>query len=357
MSSIRSIVKTARSLFFRYKLNHILFWLIYIIFWTLYTEYFRNYQNRPEIIAITLAFVLGQAPASYLVMYVLIPKYLYKRKYILFLLLSATVIILSSLLILSAFYIVYIIDENLAHKAFKAGYYFLYAFFSSLEFVSLLSIYKIIRDAIANENRNKKLEYEMLQTELNFLKAQINPHFLFNAINSIYFLIKKDQQAACETLIKLSDMLRYKLYECNTEKILLHKELEYLKNYIELEKIRKGDNVKVNVVLPVVPLNILISPFMLMPLIENAFKYVTNGQDRINKIDIRLSTENNLLTLYVANTKENILTFAEANKTGGIGLSNLKRRLELQYTGKHTLQISPSENLYEASLKITLDEN
>lgn len=357
MSSIVLIIKAAGNQFYRYKLNHVLFWLIYVIFWTLYTEHTRNYHNRPEIVVITLVFVLGQAPASYLVMYLFIPRYLYKRKYILFLSFYTIVLILSSLVIFSAFYIAHITDAGLAKEVFKPGPFFLYAFLSSVEFVSLLSIYKIVKDAIAKENRNKKLEHEMLQAELNFLKAQINPHFLFNAINSIYFLIKKDQQAACETLIKFSDMLRYQLYECNAEKISLQKELEYLKNYIELEQIRKGHTIKVDVTLPAVSLNLLISPFMLMPLIENAFKYVTNGPDRLNKIDICLSVEDKLLTLCVINTKENVLTFAEVNKTRGIGLNNLKRRLELQYTGKHSLQISPSENLYEATLKITLDEN
>ncbi len=362
MNSIFSRKNPYVAAYFRYKLNHVLFWVFYISFWT---AYIKTFEGRPyetaKIIGVTVGYTFFQAPAAYLVMYSFIPKYLYRKRYIMFVLSFITITILASVLVQLGYFVVFPIpvtpDQIIQYEKIFFEKIYPKAFGSTLYLIMMFSIYKILKDRIKQENRNKELEHEKVEAELNFLKAQINPHFLFNAINSIYFLIKKDQQTAGETLIKFSDMLRYQLYECNAEKIPLRKELEYLKNYIELERLRKSAKLLIDVQLNCETENLMIAPFMLMPIIENAFKYVRSDPEKANHIIVSLSAEKKSLTMYVANSIDNLQDQYPAAKAGGIGLSNLKRRLELLYARRHDLQIATAHDYYEVTLKLSLDED
>jgi LytS/YehU family sensor histidine kinase len=215
--------------------------------------------------------------------------------------------------------------------------------------VGLLSAAKLIFEKIRTERANRLRDKQRLESELQFLKAQVNPHFLFNAINSIYFLIKKNPDQAAATLIKLSDLLRFQLYDCSDEKIAIEKELEYLHNFIALEKIRKGEKIKVNVEQHGNLSGFELSPFLLIPFVENAFKHVSTGQKE-NIISIILQRENNTLTARIENTTEKKV----AQVVGGIGLQNVRRRLELLYPDLHKLDIHENDAEYAVSLSLTI---
>jgi LytS/YehU family sensor histidine kinase len=215
--------------------------------------------------------------------------------------------------------------------------------------VGLLSGAKLIVEKIRSDRANRIRDKQRLEGELQYLKAQVNPHFLFNAINSVYFLIKKDPDQAAETLIKLSDLLRFQLYDCSGEKIAIEKELEYLHNFIALERIRKGEKLNVRLEQHGNLSGFELSPFMLMPFVENAFKHVSTG-GKENSISIVLERENDKLLARIENTTERTVP----QDVGGIGLKNVRRRLELLYPGLHALDIRENDVQYSVYLSLTI---
>lgn len=199
------------------------------------------------------------------------------------------------------------------------------------------------------------LEKEKVKTELEFLKAQINPHFVFNSLNAIYVQIDQSVEGAKETLAKFCELLRYQLYDCETDQIAIEKEIQYLKNYIELQKIRRTSRYKIDFEFPDSLKGFTIAPILLSTLIENAFKHVSNWKEKENTIRVELVKENETLLLTVVNTKNGgPVRYGQLFKNG-IGLKNLRRRLDLIYPGRHELQIQESEHLFTAKLKLSLN--
>lgn len=197
----------------------------------------------------------------------------------------------------------------------------------------------------------RKIEMEKLNTELAYLRAQINPHFLFNSINTIYFQIDKQNTVARETLEKFSDMLRYQLYECVGPQIEIEKEIHYLTNYAQLQQLRLNDNYAVRIDL-ISPLqNFSIPPMLLLPYVENAFKHVSHFTHRKNEIEICLAQKEGLLQLKVANTKE---ATPSAEVIEGIGLKNVKRRLDLIYGDHYFLDIQNNSECFIVLLEIPI---
>jgi LytS/YehU family sensor histidine kinase len=188
-----------------------------------------------------------------------------------------------------------------------------------------------------------------IEAELQYLKAQVNPHFLFNAINSVYFLIKKDPEKASETLIKLSDLLRFQLYDCSSDTIGIDQELVYLENYMALEKLRRGERVTVEYRREGELRGFQLAPLMLIPFLENAFKFVSSHTDRPNIIRVVLSREGEMFRASFFNTYEKL----QRNGVGGIGLKNVTRRLELLYP-KYTLDVRDEHDTYSVTLTIPL---
>lgn len=197
----------------------------------------------------------------------------------------------------------------------------------------------------------QKIKNEQLATELQYLKSQINPHIVFNTLNLIYGSIHKTNHEARQLVVQFSDLLRYQLYECNAEKVPIEKEIEYLKNYVNLQRLRKNENLILNVNMSKDMSGFTVVPLLFSTFVENAFKYVSNHENAINCIDIQLIVEEGLVLFKCFNTKnrDNIKSMEGAS---GIGIANVKRRLELLYPQRHKLEITEEEESFEITLKL-----
>jgi len=196
----------------------------------------------------------------------------------------------------------------------------------------------------------QEAQVEKLQAEVNYLRSQVNPHFLLNALNNLYALTIKKSDNAPHIVLKLSELMEYMLYESNEAFVPLEKEIKYLSNYLELEKIRQGNEADIRMTVEGSADNCRIPPFLLLPLVENAFKHGISRavQHAYMHITIRIDKD---MEVAVVNSKG---TLKQQGKEGGIGLVNLKRRLALLYPGKHELRINDQPDKYQALLKIDL---
>ncbi|MBN1115856.1 MAG: sensor histidine kinase [Bacteroidales bacterium] len=228
------------------------------------------------------------------------------------------------------------------------------------DFFSLYSVILVLTASVSvkffeewqeNEKRKSEMESEKLATELTYLKHQINPHFLFNSLNSIYSLSMSKSENTADAIIKLSSILRYILYRPGNIKVFLTEELKILVDYIDLQKLRLTDKVDLNYKIVGDSGNYEIEPFILIPLIENAFKY---GADNVNDtfIDILISINENVLTLLVRNT--NLSKSIKKEESSGIGIQNIIRRLDLIYPNAYKLKLDDMDDVFVVKLEINL---
>jgi LytS/YehU family sensor histidine kinase len=230
---------------------------------------------------------------------------------------------------------------------------FLHSLINISLWVLLITVGKMMIERLQAQTQLETLRKERVKNELDYLKAQINPHALFNSLNTIYGHIEKNNQVARNTLLQFSELLRYQLYDCGEEKVSLEKEIGYLKNFIAFHKLRKDETLRVILQIGNIEPALQIAPLLLVVLLENAFKFVSNFPDKENKICIHLSTQGKKLHSEISNTKE----FQESdpgNKSKGIGVANLKRRLELLYKGKYEYRVINEPDVYKSILTIDL---
>jgi LytS/YehU family sensor histidine kinase len=198
------------------------------------------------------------------------------------------------------------------------------------------------------------LAREKLEAELNFLKSQVHPHFLFNTLNNLYALTLKKSNKSPDVVLKLSEMLDYMLYQCNEDKISLDKEIKLIENYISLEQLRFSNNVELTFDVEGKTANISIAPMILFPLVENCFKHGISIDTKKGWIKIELSVNQDELTFEVSNSKPPQTIKKQEEVSKGIGLKNVKKRLELIYPDKHKLDIAEKENSFECKLILEL---
>ena len=193
----------------------------------------------------------------------------------------------------------------------------------------------------------KNSQINQLQTELKYLRSQINPHFLFNGLNTVYGYIDMGNSQARDMMVQFSDLLRYNLYEADVDMIELEKEIKYLKNYVALQKARSNDNVQVILKINYQNGAVKVAPLIFMAFVENAFKYVSRGDSGINSVSITLDEEKGKIDFTCDNS------FDEAEPSpGGIGLTNAVRRLGLLYKDRYKLDIKKYENSYHVNLTL-----
>ena len=198
------------------------------------------------------------------------------------------------------------------------------------------------------------LQQAHLEAQLRILQDQINPHLMFNVLNHLHILMKKDVDLAATLLVKFSDILRYQLYECNRETIALEKEVSYLKNLVSVEKIRWGDELLVNCIWNITNAKRDIVPLLLVPFVENAFKHVARLPSEKGFVRMSLSQEEELLTFTIENS--NSPKPARKRDSSGLGLENVQKRLQILYPDQHDLQITHSNTLFKVVLVIHLDK-
>jgi two-component system LytT family sensor kinase len=198
------------------------------------------------------------------------------------------------------------------------------------------------------EEQVKNSRINQLQTELKYLRSQINPHFLFNGLNTIYGTIDMSNNQARDMTVQFSDLLRYNLYDADVDLIELEKEAKYLQNYVALQKARSNDNMQVDLKVNYQNGNVKIAPLIFMAFVENAFKYASRGDDVKNSIVIELKEEAGRIEFTCDNSYDEVETVP-----GGIGLNNAARRLELLYKDRYQLEIKKELNVYHVHLTIT----
>ncbi|MFD2943399.1 sensor histidine kinase [Flavobacterium notoginsengisoli] len=218
----------------------------------------------------------------------------------------------------------------------------------------LLIFYTLIRSSIISKNVHEKvislekLKAEKNKAELDFLKSQYHPHFLFNALNTIYFQVDENNQEAKRSIEHLSELLRYQLYDVN-QTVTFYKEIQYLRSYIAFQQLRKTDKLIVNIEIDSVLKEQKVHPLLLQPLLENAFKYVAGSY----RIDLSLKLLGDEVAFILKNSVSSV-SVSESVKDSGIGLSNLKRKLELLYPDKHKLTMENSHDYFEITLKLQI---
>jgi sensor histidine kinase YesM len=346
----------------RYKLYHLPFWLVYnYLTWVIVVGNPVKAAHDLVYFPFTvkyLVYVLVQALAVYFNLYFLIPRYLEKSKYFLYILLVLVTVATSALLIVPVYYFAAFLAHSTPQELFGKDAC-MFTFFSSALLTTLASTtlamsIKLTKSWIQSKQHQQLLEKEKLETELNFLRYQFNPHFLFNTINSIFFLIHKNPDMASASLAKFSELLRYQLYDCNDERIALTSEIAYLENFVGLEKLRQNSNLQLT--LEIDPRNdnqSAIAPFMLMTFVENAFKHVSRHSDQSNWITIHLQHTGSRLDFLISNSVSSFGT-GELIKYSGIGLKNVQRRLDLLYPGQHQLDIQNDGESFRVRLQLQL---
>lgn len=335
--------------FIKYKLHHLLFWVLLLGVWFMLR--YDGYASPELAFKITLLKVVDLMIMVYLTNYLLIPYLLYKKKYWVFGLLFVAMILTSSITKMQ-------IIGQLAHDPvsyslrtnLKARIYdnIIPHFFLVIAGAAI----KLMFDQLSLQKKIAEMAKEKAEAELNFLKSQINPHFLFNSLNSVYFLIDKNNADARNALHKFSDMLRYQLYEANGEKIAIEKEIGYLEDYVHLQQLRKDENYKVQFNYSPDVKGFSIEPLLLIPFVENAFKHISHKAGGNNFVKLDLTRSNGYFEFEVENSREKGVHTTEQH--GGIGMNNVKRRLELLYPGTHQLAIDDNTDTFKVNLKLKI---
>ena len=226
-------------------------------------------------------------------------------------------------------------------------------FLLSFTYPSLLLAAKAFYDNMASQVNNARLKEQNTQLELNYLKSQINPHFLFNVLNSVYALTEEDCPRAAQLVHQLSGLMQYTLYETTEPSVPLYKELQFIRDYVALEKNRTGKRLDLQVDLPeLIPETVQIVPFILIPFVENAFKHGVQRTARKSWVQLQVQLEGNRLYLLVSNSKPTV----SEPIVGGLGLANARKRLATLYPG-HTLQVVDETTQYRVSLSLLLNED
>jgi two-component system LytT family sensor kinase len=283
----------------------------------------------------------------YLNSLLLIPRLLYKKKYA-FYTFSIIVCFVSYVL----FYWLLTVSFTHVDESFKFRKHLFFCTFIFLFILACSIAYKTIRDKIIADNLAKEKENENLKTELSLLRSQVSPHFMFNVLNNMVALARKQSDLLEPSLIKLSSLMRYMLYETDEEKVSLEKETEYLHSYIDLQQQRFSKKVIINVMMHPADKLYDIEPMLLIPFVENAFKHGT-GMIEDAQIDIELKAADNIVYFKVSN-KYNPDSVEIKDKASGIGLVNVQRRLNLLYPHHHSLLITKNAGVFAVSLQINL---
>ena len=337
---------------------HLFFWFFYLFILSVsYTT--QNHINDLTVWEVMIRYSISlpiDIFAAYFTAYFLLPAFLLRGKYVAFII----YFILSAIafIFLQRVFIFYINLPIFHPKYWESAQFFdfdtIFTFFNIYAVVGIVTSIRLFKFWLKNHNTTQNLKEEKLEAELKFLKSQIHPHFLFNTLNNLYALTLDKSDQAPEVVMKLSSLLDYMLYEANDPKVSLEKEIELIRNFLDLEKIRYGDRVKIDFELNGNSSGYYIAPMLLLPFVENSFKHGLSKQTTNPWININVNLERGLLHFNVSNSQGKLKDDKKESYTEGIGLSNVKRRLDLLYQKNYSLTIKDEETLFEIDLYINL---
>jgi len=327
-------------------LLHLVYWILAWFFLNLLFGY-GEILNRLSMY-FSFVILLITAGATYWIIGFLVPRYLFKARYGLFLiyLLFTIIVSLDLELITVMFFLIYEKFQVLIYNTRD-----IYSMLAGTYFIVFLSAGIKLTEYWFNEQQRKQAALkEKVETELKMLKSQIHPHFLFNTLNNIYALALQKSDQAPEAIIKLSELLDYLIYHGENEFVPLKKEIALIEHYIELEKLRYGDRLQSSFEKTGDPDKVKIAPVLLLPFVENAFKHgISQSRDKV-WLKILLEISNRSINFHIENSKPG--SSSKISIPGGIGLENLKRRLAILYENRYTLEIFDKEDIYTVKLNL-----
>ena len=339
-----------RQVSLKYALVHGAYWVLITGFFIYEKKYLIHKANLPYFVICVMARVGLLILIAYLNLQYFLPKYLLRKRYLAYF----TMVLLSIIgyLVVQSlfdFYLYgYVVGPLYNSRLVES---LSYNFFSTLWYLGLMLALKLSLDWYGQQRIIQKITVEKLNAEVDFLRAQINPHFLFNILNNLYALTLKKSDLAPDVVLKLSEMMEYMLYDSTDEKVLVEKEVAYLKNFIQLERLRFNDETAITFSVNADFNGQEMAPLLLLPLVENAYKHGLPAQREQGWLSIHISLLQATLEVVVENAKAPLV----ANKgKGGIGINNLRKRLELLYPNRHSLELTNKKDRFLARLVIEL---
>jgi len=335
---------------------HLIFWVLNYLYVTTGNLNWMGFNNESGSLSVAYSYGLFfNAFLCYLQVFWLVPAFFIKKKigafwgYSLFFLLGITALeSYFDMLVAARFGFI----PPMGSGAVIFVSVFIQNLFFHILYAAFGFLYRFLFEYRKSERMKQELLKETHQTELKYLKAQLNPHFLFNGINSVYHLIGNNNRLAKDTLVQFSGLLRYQLYESSEAFINLEKELDYVLQYIRLEAIRKGDDISLSYTIDFENASLKIAPLLLTPFVENAFKHISHHNEaEKNTIEIDIKESEKTVHVSVKNTTDHT---SQQKSFGGVGLQNVQRRLALLYPEKHTLTIIEKDNFYHVELSIDI---
>jgi len=354
----------------KYRITrHLLFWGFWGFYFGMVREFNPRYlkaeghfPNFFQTMAESFFMLLPQAILVYPLIYFILPRYLFTGKYIkasvcIIILLAFTIGINAVLLINIPWHKVAwmlsmdkLFAETSGLQKFSLAY--LSALQGSVTGAALGASFKMFKHYYVKHVRNQELLKENIAAQLQLLKAQVHPHFLFNTLNNIFSQTQTESPKGSKMIMGLSDMLRFVLYEGQKNLVPLKQELQMINEYITLEKIRYGNKLDVHVLMPDKTDDIYIAPLLILPFVENCFKHGTSNMLQNPWINLTVELKDTTLVMKLMNGKAHQRENARQNS--GIGINNVRQRLDLLYTGKHDLQIREDEEVFVVDLKVEL---
>jgi len=350
--------------------RHLLFWATWVVFmgflyaFTPLPSQLNYLQRLPNSTTDAVLYLPIHIFLSYTLMYFLIPRYIVKGRYLLAVFwLVVLVLATGCLSAIVSLYVLFPVKEALLPSHLIVRYRpsdspGLSAFYLSLlaglrgglSVGGIAAAIKLMKHWYTEGQRNLRLQKENAESQLQILKAQVHPHFLFNTLNNIYSFTQNTSSTASAMVMGLSDILRYMLYECNKPLVPLAKELKMTEEYIDLERIRYGNALEMDINLPGDTDGLHVAPLMLLPFIENCFKHgISNILDQ-PWLSLHVTIEDRTMTMKLLNSKP----ARPSHRTPGIGIDNVRKRLALLYPGKHELVINEEEEVFIVILKLEL---
>jgi two-component system, LytTR family, sensor kinase len=330
-------------------LQHTLFWVFHVIFYGI--VYGSFHENYGQTITEELIYLPARMMFTYFLLYFLLPKFLLPGRYGSFFL---WFIVASLIAAVIQRYVAYTVIYPVYYPEFLSDPLFtlpkILKMFIGIYPVAFSALtIKLLKYWYANQQAQQIMSREKLQAELKFLKTQIHPHFLFNTLNNLYGLTLKKSEKAPEMVLKLSELINYMLYECKSDEVPLSKEIQFIRNYVDIEKMRYGDKLDVDIRVTGDLTDRKIAPLILLPFVENCFKHGASENLQQSWVKVTVDSHPDHLVVKVENSK--------AGKNGengnhGIGIQNVRRRLDLLYTGQHELKLINGEETFLVVLSI-----